>query len=212
MTSSPEASSLWIGGATDAGKTTQARRLALFHTLALLECDRRDAAEHERIAAASPAYRAFLDMTVEERWVATTPERLLAHTLQTFADRFPLIIEDARRLARRGRPVLIEGWDLLPDLVAPRLTDPRRAIWLLPDEAFRRRSWERRGKPAWKDQVSDPDRAVRNAFGRDVLLGQEIARQAEKHGFETLSVDGALSEADLTARLEDRFGPFLDSD
>lgn len=70
-------SRLWIGGATDAGKTTVARRLALAHTLALFECDRRDAAEHERIARAAPSYRAFLEMDVEARWVGTTPEWLL---------------------------------------------------------------------------------------------------------------------------------------
>ncbi|MGH6955208.1 MAG: hypothetical protein ACREEW_00925 [Caulobacteraceae bacterium] len=205
-------SCLWIGGASDAGKTTQARRLALVHTLALLECDRRDAAEHERIAAASPSYRGFMDMSLEERWVETTPERLLAHTLQTFADRFPLILEDARRLARRGRPVLVEGWDLLPDLVAPHIDDPRRAIWLLPSEAFKRRSWERRAKPSWRDQVSDPERAVANAFGRDLLLGEEIARQAKANGFDTLLVDGSRSEAALAALLDERFRPFLDSD
>ncbi|HEY3797861.1 MAG TPA: hypothetical protein VGL58_05865 [Caulobacteraceae bacterium] len=206
------ASYLWIGGTTDAGKTTQARRLALFHTLALLECDRRDAAEHERIAAHSPAYRAFLEMTPDERWVQHTPEWLLANTLESHRDRFPLILEDAARLARRGRPVLIEGWDLTPELVAPLLEDPRRAVWMIPTETFKRRSWERRGKPAWKSQVSDPELGAANAFGRDVLLGEEIERQARALGFDVMTVDGSLSEDETTHRLEARFAPFLESD
>jgi hypothetical protein len=204
-------SHLWIGGATDSGKTTQARRLALSHTLALFECDRRDAAEHERIGAVSPAYRAFMDMDVEARWVETTPERLLDHTLTTFAERFPLILESLRALERRGRPVLAEGWDLLPDLVAPHLDDPRRAVWLAPSEAFKRLSWERRGKPAWKNQVSDFARAIDNAFGRDVLLGEEIVRQAAARGFEVWTIDGTRDEAELAAALEARFAPFLES-
>src|SRR5579884_1079621 len=123
------ASHLWIGGATDAGKTIQARRLALSHTLALFECDRRDAAEHARIAAVSPAYRRLQDMDVEARWVDTTPEWLLQNTLASFAERFALILQSLRELERRGRPVLAEGWDLTPDLVAPHLEDPRQAIW-----------------------------------------------------------------------------------
>lgn len=205
------ASHLWIGGATDAGKTTVARRLALFHTLALFECDRRDAAEHARIAQASPAYRTFLDMDVEARWVATTPQWLLRNTLATFADRFPLILQSVRDLERRERPVLAEGWDLTPDLVAPHLDDPRRAIWLVPTEAFKRRSWAARDKPSWKRQVSDPERAIHNAFARDVLLGEEIARQAAAHGFDVVTVDGSQDEAAICAALEARFAPFLES-
>ena len=205
------ASHLWIGGATDAGKTTVARRLALAHTLALFECDRRDAAEHERIARAAPSYRAFLEMDVEARWVNTTPEWLLQNTLASFADRFPLILESVRALERRGRPVLAEGWDLTPDLVAPHLDDPRRAIWLIPTEDFKRRSWAARDKPSFKRQVSDPVRAVQNAFTRDLLLGEEIARQAAAQGFDVLIVDGSKDEAARYAALEARFAPFLES-
>ena len=204
-------SHLWIGGATDAGKTTVARRLALAHTLSLFECDRRDAAEHERIAQASPAYRTFLGMDVEARWVTTTPEWLLQNTLATFAARFPLILQSVTELERRGRPVLAEGWDLLPDLVAPHLTDPRQAIWLIPTEDFKRRSWAARDKPSWKRQVSDPERAIRNAFTRDVLLGEEIARQAAAHGFDLMIIDGSQDEAAVFAALETRYAPFLDS-
>ncbi len=110
-------------------------------------------------------------------------------------------------MSRRGRPVLAEGFCLTPDLVAPHLDDPRRAIWLLPTEAFKRASWERRGKPSWRDKVSDPERGARNLFERDLLLAETIARQAEAHGFEIMVVDGALSEDEVTARLEARLRP-----
>jgi hypothetical protein len=206
------ASRLWIGGATDAGKTTQARRLALMHTLALYECDRTDAAQHGQLAATSPAWRAFVDEGLEERWVQPTPEVLCHRSLASFAARLPLVLEDLDALERRGRPVLAEGFCLTPNLVAPLLDDPRRAIWLLPSEAFKRAAWERRGKPSWRDKVSDPERGARNLFERDLLLAAEIARQAKAHGFEVMLVDGALSEDEVNARLEARFAPFLDSD
>jgi hypothetical protein len=205
-------SRLWIGGATDAGKTTQARRLALMHTLALYECDRADAAQHERLAASSPSWRGFLDQSLDERWVQPTPEVLRDRSLASFAARFPLVLEDLRALERRGRPVLAEGFCLMPDLVAPHLDDPRRAIWLLPDEGFKRRSWERRGKPSWKDKVSDPERGAQNLFERDLLLAQEIKRQAQALGFATLVVEGVVSEDALTEQLRARFAPFLDCD
>jgi hypothetical protein len=205
-------SRLWIGGATDAGKTTQARRLALIHTLALYECDRADAAQHERLAAHSPAWRAFMQESLDERWVRPSPQQLCERSMSSFAARFPLVLEDLKALERRGRPVLAEGFCLMPDLVAPHLDDPRRAIWLLPSEAFKRASWERRGKPSWRDKVSDPERGARNLFERDLLLAAQIAQQADAHGFEVLIVDGALSEDEVTANVEARFAPFLDSD
>ncbi|HUZ11601.1 MAG TPA: hypothetical protein VMU93_01955 [Caulobacteraceae bacterium] len=205
------ASRLWIGGATDAGKTTAARRLALIHTLALYECDRTDRAHHEQLATSLPAYRDMLDQSLDERWVETTPQALLQRALESFADRFALILGDLERLARRGRPVLAEGFCLTPDLVAPHLEDARRAIWLIPTETFKHRSWQRRGKPSWRDEVSDPARGADNLFTRDLLLGQEIARQAQAHGFATLTVDAAVAEDTLTAQLQERFGPFLES-
>jgi hypothetical protein len=203
---------LWIGGATDAGKTTQARRLALVHTLALYECDRTDAAHHQRLAEQSPEFRDFLDATLDQRWVETTPQALLARSLRSFDARFPLVLAELSQLARRGRPVLAEGFCLTPDLLAPHLDDPRRAVWLVPSEAFKRSSWDRRGKPSWKRKVTDPERGARNLFERDLLLGEEIARQAAAYGFEVMTIDGALSEDDVAWRLEDRFRPFLRSD
>jgi hypothetical protein len=68
------------------------------------------------------------------------------------------------------------------------------------------------GEAGWKNDVSDLPRAVDNAFGRDVLLGEEIARQAAAHRFETLFVDGGQSEDEIAAILEARFRPFLESD
>src|SRR5581483_7283176 len=98
-----------------------------------------------------------------------------------------------------------------PDLVAPHLEDPRRAIWMIPTPDFKRRSWAARDKPSFKRQVSDPERAIRNAFDRDLLLGEEIARQAAAHGFDVMIVDGSQDEAAITAMLEARFAPFLES-
>jgi hypothetical protein len=137
------ASYLWIGGATDAGKTTLARRVALVHTLALYEYDRADVAHHERLAQARPDYRDFLEQSLERRWVEQTPEALFRRSMESFEARFAFVLEALAALARRGRPVLAQGFGLTPDLVAPHLDDPRRAIWLIPSEAFKRGAWER---------------------------------------------------------------------
>lgn len=42
----------------------------------------------------------------------------------------------------------IEGFRLLPTLVKPLLSDPRRAVWLLPTPTFRQAAVENRGRSA----------------------------------------------------------------
>ena len=51
---------LWIGGATDAGKTTLARALAARFGCELYEYDRTDVAHHEALAARHQDIRAFM--------------------------------------------------------------------------------------------------------------------------------------------------------
>ena len=50
---------LWIGGATDSGKSTVAEKLAERHGLQVYHYDRRDLAHHEQLAKTNPAYQAL---------------------------------------------------------------------------------------------------------------------------------------------------------
>src|SRR6478672_1028456 len=84
----------WIGGATDSGKTTIARLIAERHGLQLYHYDRTDLPHHERLAESSETYRTFLSASLEENWVIPQPEALARRTMQSFADRWPLVIED----------------------------------------------------------------------------------------------------------------------
>jgi hypothetical protein len=73
----------WIGGGTDAGKTSVARELALQHRLPVYHYDAHDARQHLRLAEQSSEYAAFLTQTLEERWVQPSPEELLARSWQS---------------------------------------------------------------------------------------------------------------------------------
>ena len=201
---------LWIGGATDAGKTTLARALAARFGCELYEYDRTDAAHHEALAAQHQDIRAFMLASMDARWVTPTPEQLFRRAMRSFRLRWPLLLRELGELPPRpGAPVIIEGFGLLPDLVRPLLDDPRQGLWLMPTEAFRRGSWLRRGKPGFRAQVSDPDRAAANLWDRDLLIAEEIERQARALQLHLVVNDGALFAEQLVDVAADWFAPFL---
>jgi hypothetical protein len=202
---------LWIGGATDAGKTTLARALAARFGCELYEYDRSDTAHHEALAQRRQDIRAFMLGSMDARWVDPTPAELFRRAMRSFRLRWPLLLDELDgRPGRPGEPPLIvEGFGLLPDLVRPLIDDPRQALWVMPTEAFKRGSWLRRGKPSFRSQVSDPDRASTNLWERDALLAEEIDRQLAALRLKRIVNDGSLFAeqlADVAARW---FAPFL---
>lgn len=199
---------LWIGGATDTGKTTVSQIIAERHGLQVYNYDRHDRPQIERLARDHACYRVFLAASLEENWVRPEPEDLLAFTLQAFRDRFPLVIEDLLALPRDPMTV-IEGHGLIPELVTPVLSGKRQAIWLVPTEAFKWASMERRNKPSFRDRVSDPVRATNNVFRRDMLLAEHVKAQAGARGLTVHEVDGSRTAEEMATLIEQHFGLFL---
>ena len=195
----------WIGGASGAGKSTVARRLAAAYGLRLYPTD--DVmGEHARRSTPrdSPQLTAFLAMDMDERWLTRTPEVMLETFHWYRGAGFPLILEDLRALPP-GPPVVAEGFRLLPHLVRPLLTMASRAVWLLPTADFRRAAFEHRGS-TWTiaGHTSDPERALRNLLVRDGLFTERL--RAETAGLAVIEVDGSVSEDELTARVAATLG------
>jgi len=199
---------LWIGGAPDTGKSTVAQILAERHELQVYHYDRHDARHHQRLAETIPRYRAFLSASLDERWVRPKPEALLQRSLQSFRDRFPLVIEDL--LALPGEPlILAEGFGLTPELVFPILAGNHQAIWLVPTEQFKRASMQRRDKPSFRHETSDPDLARQNLFRRDLLLAEYVRKQAPAFGLTVHEVDSTRSVEQVAALVEQHFAAHL---
>ena len=199
---------LWIGGATDAGKTTISQTIAERYGLQIYNYDRHDLSQVERLAQTLPRYRAFLDASLDERWVRPEPEELLQFVLQGFQDRFPLVVEDLLGLPKEPM-IVAEGFGLTPELVSPVLSSRRQAIWLVPTKDFRWASMERRNKPSFRDRVSDPERATRNVFIRDMLLAEQVRAQAQSRGLTVYEIDGSRSVEQMAALVEQHFEPLL---
>ncbi|HEX2516680.1 MAG TPA: hypothetical protein VH257_18395, partial [Chloroflexota bacterium] len=174
----------WIGGATDSGKTSVARALAQEYGLQAYHYDRYDREEPPgHWARADPLRHPHMHAapTRDRDWmfVHTTPEDLVERWHRWTPERFQLALEDLRALPT-APPVVAEGYGFTPDLVLPLLPSPQHAIWLVATEPFKRGVYARRGKGG--KGTSDPERARRNHYGRDVRLAEHFRARAEALG------------------------------
>ena len=197
----------WIGGGSGAGKSTIARRVAAQYGLRVYATD--DAmADHARrtTAEAAPLLGAFMAMDMDERWVNRSPQTML-ETFHWFqGEGFDRIVEDLLCLPRE--PVIAEGFRLLPRLVAPLLSEPARAVWLLPTPDFRRAVIEGRAGSAtdFLARTSDPERALRNLLDRDRMFTDILRAETARLELPAIEVDATISEDELASRVAERFG------
>ncbi|WP_203720578.1 shikimate kinase [Paractinoplanes brasiliensis] len=187
---------IWVGGGSGAGKSTVARRLAAKHGLHLYDTDAVMAGHAARCdPVSSPHLAAFLRMSMDERWLR--PPEVMLETFHWFrGEGFDLILDD---LARHPKPVIAEGFRLLPALV-PR---PARAVWLLPASQFRRAAFDSRGS-TWQiaSRTSDPPRALANLLERDRLFTERLRAETRALGLATVDVQPGMTVDELTVRVE----------
>lgn len=205
---------LWIGGAQWTGKTTVAQILAIRHGLVHYSYDYHDARAHVTKALSRPdqyPHRAAI-RSADEEWVETSPRAMAQRALQSFQERFAMVMEELATLPG-STSIVAEGWGLRPDLVVPHLQSPRQAIFLVPSDAFREQQLQdlprARAFPA-DLRVSDPDRAQQNRIARDILLAQEVVGRAERLNLRVITVDGSLAPERVALVVEEHFRPHLE--
>jgi hypothetical protein len=189
---------LWLGGTPCSGKTSVTKLLAEQYAVQVYHYDWH---EKTHIARSDPERQPFLHaggtLTMDERWLQRPVETMAAATLAAWQERFEFVTADLLGLPRTP-PILAEGPGLLPDCVAPLLTSPQQAIWLIPTEAFKRATQPKRGgAPA--NQTSDPARAYDNVIALDLRLAAHVKEQAGDLGLTVLDVDGTHSLAETAA-------------
>jgi len=196
----------WIGGGSGAGKSTVARQLAAAHGLRLYHTEPFSKLVGRADPGATPLLQGFMAMDMDERWVNRPPEVML-ETFHGFqGEGFDLVVDELLALPP-DPPVLVEGFSLLPGLVAPLLSRPRQAVWLLPTPEFRRAAFESRGS-TWTipNKTSDPQRALANLLARDQLFTEQLRAQARAAQLQTVDVDGSVGVTESVARVGKALG------
>ncbi len=145
-------------------------------------------------------------MDMDERWVDRSPTEMV-NTFPWFAgEGFELILEDLLALPLES-PILAEGFRLLPRLVAPLMSQPHQAVWLIPTPVFRRAAFDSRGF-TWEipRKTSQPERALSNLLVRDQLFADAVIKEAATLHLRVLEIDGSLSVEAVTQRVAHLLG------
>ncbi len=195
----------WIGGGSGAGKSTIAKALAAMHGATLYDTDD---AMRDHAARCSPdgcpRLTAFMKMNMDDRWVHRTPQVMLDEFHWFAGEGFEFIIADLLALPR-DRPVIADGFRLLPHCVAPLLRNRQRAVWLLPTPDFRRKAFKARGS-IWDipNRTSNPKQALANLLERDALFTIRLKQEVAALELNSVEVDGVSSENALVRIVGDR--------
>ena len=192
---------LWIGGSTCSGKSELARRIARRPGYALYRVDEREPKTLDHVDGRHyPSFARWAEMSLDERWVRSSVDELVADTLALCGDLFEMVVTD---LAADPTPTIVEGFQLLPELVAPVIPTSRHAVFLVATPEFRRATHYARAH-AWTMPVrtSDPERSQRNRLERDDRVGEHVARAASERDLKTIVVDGSRALDDVATQVE----------
>jgi 2-phosphoglycerate kinase len=190
----------WLGGSPCSGKSTIADRLAARVGFTVYHVDDAFGDFVRRITPARhPLTHKWTHTPWQQLWMQS-PEVLLAEAIAAYTEQFELILEDLRALPHTGL-VLAEGTSLLPGLVAPLLSRPNQALWMMPTASFQREMYPKRGD--WVQEIlatcDDPNAALVNWMDRDAAFARWVADEAAARGLPGIWVDGALGLEDRTA-------------
>lgn len=207
---------LWIGGSPCSGKSTISHTIARISVFVDYHVDAWAANHLARLVAAGDAQAtAFSHMTTSQRWIERSVETLTEEALSSWTRTFSLVIEGLLTLPKETF-IVAEG-NFLPACVAPYLSSPHQAIWLVPTDAFceqgRREKWaeltRRQKRHGVYDEGSDPEQRRRNIIARDCQLARLVKQQALDLSLAVHEVDGSRSREEMTELVEQHFDPYL---
>ncbi|GIH49281.1 hypothetical protein SAMN05421833_11582 [Microbispora rosea] len=217
MTSRPSTADLrrrlahvrWIAGGAGAGKSTVTRALAERHDVLVYDGDRAELGYvHRCDPQRQPYLWALLRTPREDRWASRTAEEIFHAMPSLHGETFGFVLDDLLALPA-DRPVLVDDFRTLPREVAPLLTRPEHAVFLLPAPDFRARALGARFADPARARANwgggDHGVALARRLARDRLWDEEVRRQAGGLGLPVVPVDGSRSVADLAADLAAMF-------
>ncbi|MFE0527368.1 hypothetical protein ACFW0V_07205 [Micromonospora parva] len=141
-------------------------------------------------------------------WNDRSAQEIFESMPSLHGETFGFVVDDLLALPTE-RPVVVDDFRTLPREVAPLMTWPEQAAFLLPTPQFRDRALRARFADAararanWGD--SDHSQALALRLARDELWDAEVRRQAIELHLPVMTVDGSRAVHDLVDDLAARF-------
>lgn len=201
---------LWVGGATDAGKTTTAKLLAERYGVQVY---------HQDLGFSSTGigydpetqtlFHEWMQMTEDERWLRS-PEVLAQLQFDMWPQGFSTHIERILSIST-DIPIIAEGYCFIPELIEPVLSSPYQALWMVPTKEFKHESFHRRGKDKYRENEgsSDPVRATHNFYTRDILIGERVQAEVERRKLKLIQADGTRNQDEVAGVAAEHFRHYL---
>jgi len=159
-----------------------------------------------------PAVEAFRRLSMDERWAAPSVHELVERAIAIWQEGFALDVLTDLMALPRSRTIVAEGPGAFPWCVAPVISSPRQALFLVPSRDRREVAAIRRWGPGQTERfpgIVDRERALAKVSARDEILDARIASSCAELGLRCERVDGSR---DLDASLElveEQFRPHL---
>lgn len=182
----------WIGGSTCAGKSTISNILSETYGFIVYHCD-----EYlgKHIEKSHPQKHSNLNKVAKVSWddiLSMKAEDYINWTIDIFSEEFEMILEDIANLPD-GKPILIEGIDLLPKLIKDQIIDTNNAIWLVADEAFYKEHQLQRREMFERIKVcANPEQALLNYMNFDLAFGKYIEDEAKRLDFKVIVIENDI--------------------
>ena len=178
---------LWIAGSPCSGKSTISHTITRIYVFLDYHVDAL-ARNHfaRRIAAGDAEAAAFLKINMDQRWIERSVETLVQETLESWTRDFHLVIEDLLALPKEN--IIVAEGNFFPACVAPYLSSPHQALWLVPTDAFceqarrqkRAALIKRQKRHGVYNEGSDSEKRLCNIIDRDCQLAHDVKQLAEE--------------------------------
>jgi hypothetical protein len=148
---------------------------------------------------------------MDERWALPDVHDLVVRSIAIWEESFASVIEDLLALPR-SRAIVAEGPGALPWCVAPLLTSPTQALFLVPTREGRERAAVRRWGPGQRERfpgIIDRERALTKLRERDALLDERVVVSCAELGLRCERMDASRDLDGNLALLEEHFRPHL---
>lgn len=168
-------------------------------------------AVREHAGRPGTAVAAFQRLSMDERWAVPSADQLLERSITIWQDGFTLVVDDLLALPR-SRTVVAEGPGAFPWCVAPLLSSPRQAIFLVPTPERREIVAARRWGTGQLERfpgIVEHERALAKVRARDALLDARIVSSCAELDLRCERLDGSLDLDATVELLEGHFGALL---